>query len=355
MNILELCDFFSNYGSNFIPSLAFLEKELKQRGNDVFFIFSTRNLSSKFFEWEIPFSKKYKTELFDFSNFSIVKKVVCFIKKNNIKLVHAHFIASFYLSEIKKRCPKDVVFFEHIHSAPYNNKKTLLARIKRIRNLFLLNHKIEKICVSDSIVPMTKFIYPLTKVVSCRNSIDFSRLLKKENIQLGEFNVLLFGYNYHVKGDDLAIKAILNLSKKINIHLDIVMSDNFDFNIKCIKRDFGCIPNCVSLLQPSHDVKSLYNSHQIFLNASRSEGLSYAVIEAYYCGSLCVVSDVPATVETNLPNIIYFKSGNVESLICSLNKAYENRLSYKNDTNYVEREFSLEKWCNQLISIFRLN
>ena len=48
MNILELCDFYSNYASNFIPSLINLESKLSEKGHKVFFIFSTKNLSKKF-------------------------------------------------------------------------------------------------------------------------------------------------------------------------------------------------------------------------------------------------------------------------------------------------------------------
>lgn len=352
MRILELCDFSSNYGSNFIPSLKCLEKKLSSKGHEVFFIFSKRNQSTDFFEWEVPFSKAYPTELMDFSKSSIVKEVVAFIKEKNIKLVHGHFLASFYLSQIKRRCPKDVLFFEHIHSAPYNNKINIRARLKRMRNVFLLNHKITKICVSDAIIPMTKYIYPLTKMVSCRNAIDFSRLKRLDNNYLSEFNVLLFGYNYFVKGDDIAIKAVLKASEKHSIHLDIVMSANFEENIKQITKDFGGIPSCVSILKPTSDIVSLYASHQVYLNASRSEGLSYAVIEAYYCGALCVFSNIPATKEANLPNVLYFDSGSPESLYNSLIKAFEIRHSYKNDNNYVETNFSIDAWCERLLSIF---
>lgn len=355
MNILELCDFYSNYGSNFIPSLEYLEHKLSQKGHKVFFIFSKRNLSEKFYSWEKPFSLKYPTQLLDFSKFSIINETVKFIKENNIKIVHGHFLASFYFSEIKKRCPKDVKFYEHIHSAPYNGRKTLKARIKRIRNAFLLNHKITKICVSDAIIPITKFVYPFTKVLSCRNAIDFSRLKKNDHNYLDEFNVLLFGYNYFVKGDDIAIKAVADFSLKHNIHLDIVMSDNLELNKNQIQKDFGCIPNCVSILEPSHDIVSLYTSHQVFLNASRSEGISYAIIEAYYCGALCIVSNVPATLETNLPNVIYFKTGSSEDLTNALEQGYLIRKSYLNDIDYVEKNFSLEAWSNKLIKIFQLD
>lgn len=355
MNILELCDFSSNYGSNFIPSLTFLESKLKSKGHNVFFVFSTRNPSKEFFQWQIPFAQKFNTQLFDFTHYSIIKKVVNFIASNNIKLVHAHFIASFYLSEIKKKCPKDVVFFEHIHSAPYNNVKSFKAFLKRIRNLFILNHNIPKICVSDAIVPMTKYIYPLTKIVTCRNAIDFSRLSKSSSNHPDDFKILLFGYNYYVKGVDIAIEAVRLLKDEIKVHLNIVMSANFNANKQKIIEKYSEIPDWITLLPPVTDVSKLYKEHQVFLNASRSEGGSYAIIEAYYCGSLCVVSDLPATVESNLPNVIYFKSGDVRSLYNALKEAFNIKGTYSNDLVFAEKNNSLEVWSEKLLEIFEIH
>ena len=354
-NALELCDFFSNYGSNFIPSLAFLEKKFEQLGYKTFFIFSNRNPSPQFFEWEKEFEKGRNVEIFDFSNFSIVNKTVDFIIRNNISIVHAHFIASFYLSAIKKRCPKEIKFFEHIHSAPYSGNKTLKARFKHLRNIFLLNHKIPKICVSEAIVPMTKYIYPFCKVVTCRNAVEIKRLIKRERCDCEEFRILLFGYNFYVKGVDLALDAIGEIAKRIPIHLDVVFSDHFKKNEDLILSKYGKIPDYLTLLHPVSDVSKLYCRYQVFLNASRSEGMSYANIEAYYSGCLCVFSDIPQTLEVNLPNVIYFKSGSSESLVSAIEKSFEIKSSYKNNCNFVEEHLSLNSWAERLISIFGLS
>lgn len=355
MNVLELCDFFSNYASNFVPSIAFLEKELNRLGHKVFFIFSKRNLSKKFFEWEEPFSKEHSATLLDFSTYKIVKDVVAFISEHDIKIVHAHFIASFYLSEIKKRCPDDVVFYEHIHSAPYNNVKTFKATIKRMRNLFILDKKIEKICVSNAIAPMTKYIYPLTNVTTCLNALDFNRLSKCANNNFKDFSILMFGYNFYVKGVDLAIDAVLKLSFEFNVRLDIVLSANFEENKNKIIEIYGKIPDCIKLLPPTSDVVSLYKNHRIFLNASRSEGLSFANIESYYSGMLCVFSNISANSEANLPGVLYFGSNSFDELYKTLKHAYCMGNNYLNDLSYVESNFSLLRWSNELIRIFRLN
>lgn len=349
MKILELCDFFSNYGSNFIPSLSFLEQKLKEQGHEVFFIFSKRNLSEDFYKWEKPFAEKHKTELFDFSNRSIVKNVVEFIKKNKIDIVHGHFLASFYLSEIKRHSPKNVMFFEHIHSVPYSGKKTLKCRIKHLRNIFLLRHDIPKICISDAMVNMTKYVYPFSKTIVCRNAIDFKRLETKNKNIVQKQDVLLFGYNYYVKGVDIAIEALDLINKNKNVNLDIVLSDNFEKNKNIIIEKYGKIPNFIHLLKPTNDIVALYKGHKIFLNASRSEGMSYAIVEAYYCGCNCVVSDVSANKEIDLPQISFFESENPNDLSEKIDKALNVKNS--NSLNEAVEKFGLENWASKLIAI----
>lgn len=355
MNILELAGFYSNYGSNFIPTLENLDKKLNALGHHTFYIFSNRNLSKKFYEWEIPFAERHNTKLMNFRSYSFVRQAVSFIKQNQIDIVHAHFCPSIFLSMIKRRC-KGVLFLEHIHSCPYNNKKTFKAFLKRARNFYFLDRTIPKICISNSMMPMVKYSFPKQNVISCINAIDFSRLKKSSRNNSDGFNVLLFGYNYYVKGVDVAIKAVLNAKKVIkDIHLDIVMGNNLLKNKERIIKEFGEIPDCVSVLEPTHDIVSLYNGHKIFLNASRSEGGSYAILEAYYCGSLCVVSDVPATKESNLPGVIYFKSENDDDLTQALLSAYSIKDNYNNDVDYVAENFSVENWSKNIIKIMRLN
>jgi len=69
---------------------------------------------------------------------------------------------------------------------------------------------------------------------------------------------------------------------------------------------------------------------------------------------LCIVSDIPATLETNLPNVIYFCSGNSDSLGEALLKAYNIKDSYINDCSYVENNFGIKNWSCKLLKIFGL-
>lgn len=355
MNILELAGFHSNYGSNFIPTMENLDKRLIKEGHKTFFIFSNENLSKGFLEWEIPFSKKHNTYLVNFHSVSFIKEVCKFIRDNKIDVVHAHFCSSIYLSIIKKLSPKNVSFFQQMHTMPFNNQMGREAWIKRFRNIFTFDKNITVICISEAMVPIVQYIFPRNKVVACINCIDFSRFEKRSFNRNSDFKILLFGYNYHVKGVDIAIKAVLKAKNIINnIHLDIIMGDNLESNTNRIIQEFGEIPDCVSILEPTNNIKTFYQNHTIFLNASRSEGGSYAILEAYYSGSLCVLSDVPATKESYLPGAILFENEDSDALAEALIQAYKIKDTYINDPEYVAGKFSIGSWSENIMRIMNL-
>ena len=353
MRILELTGFCANYGSNFIPTLECLGKKCENMGHEMYYIFSDANPSKKFYEWEKPFESKHHTSLFNFHSSNFENEVAKFIVDNQIDIVHGHFISSIKFSKIKKKSPSQVKFYQHIHNSMYLHKN-IYAFCKKIRNLLFLDKSILKICCSESIVESAKYTFPNSEVVFCKNAIDLSRL-EGASRNDSDFNALLFGHNYYIKGVDLAIEAIIEINKTIPVHLDIVMSNNLEENKRIIIEKYGDVPSCVSILDPVSNVVELYKKHQLFLNASIEEGMSYANIEAYYCGNLCVFSDIPQNKEPGLPNVIYFSSGSVEDLIKAINLAYEQRNSYKNDINYVVSEFSLNSWADKMIKFMNIN
>ncbi|MGF0019628.1 glycosyltransferase family 4 protein [Sporofaciens sp. SGI.106] len=354
MRILELTGFCANYGSNFIPTLECLDETCQKLGHDLFYIFSDANPSQKFFEWEIPFSNRHNTSLFDFGSKNFEKNVANYIIEHQIDVVHGDFIRSIQFSNIKKMSPKHVKFYQHIHNSMYKTKN-LYEFCKRIRNLLFLDKSILKICCSESLVPSAEYMFPFSKVVSCKNAIELNRLEPSERNDCSTFNMLLFGHNYYVKGVDLAIEAAIELNKKHPVHLDIVMSNNMEKNKRIIIEKYGCIPSCISILEPVSNVVEVYKNHKVFLNASIEEGMSYANIEAYYCGNLCVYSDIPQNKEPGLPNVIYFTSGSLDSLITAINCAYNKRESYVNDINYVVNNFSLQSWADKMVKLMNLN
>lgn len=352
MRILEIACFCANYGSNFIPTLISFNKQCEELGHSCFFIFSDANSSEKFYEWEKPFAEQYPTTLLDFSSKDFVKQVTNYVIDNQIDIVHGHFISSLKFSEIKRHCPRNVKFYQHLHNSMYIHKN-FFSFGKRIRNFLFLDKSIPKVCCSESIIESAKYSFPLSKVISCKNAIDLSRLEAAERSN-APFSILLFGHNYYFKGVDLAIRAVTELNKRYPIHLDIVMSNNMEKNRQTIMDTYGNIPSCVSLLEPVSNVVELYKNHAFFLNASIEEGMSYANIEAYYCGNLCIFSDIPQNKEPNLPNVIYFSSGSLDGLINAIDIAVHMYSDYRNDTNYVVQSFSIQSWADRMVRIMEL-
>lgn len=353
MKILELSEFYSNYTGNFIPSLARLEEIGGTLGHTFIFVLSNRNMTPLFLNWEKEFEKRHKTLLINFQSNTFVQEIVKLIREEKIDIVHGHFLSSARFSEIKKKSPKHVVFFQHIHNSTYL-KKDVFAWMKRVRNYFFLSHDIPKICCSESIAPTVSYTFPKSRILYCKNAIDTGRLTRAKRNNHDSFSVLLMGHNYEIKGDSLAIQAINCLPEEIKPHLDIVMGDRLEENVARIHEEFGGMPERVSILKPTQEIAKLYQAHQVFLNASKEEGMSYANIEAYYCGALFVCSDIPQNKEPNLPGALYFKCGDIGDLTRALLDAYKMRDAYQNDPAYVEEHFSLDAWAKEILRIFGL-
>lgn len=350
MRILILAEFYSNYSGNFIPTILAFKNEAHKRGHETIFAFSNKNPSEAFQEWIKPFSISNQTTLFDFESKNFVNDVSNLIHKEKVDIVYYHFGSSLKLSQIKKRTPKHVLFFQHIHNSMYL-KKNLHSFLKRIRNYLFLDHDIHKICCSQSIARSAKYIFPGSKISIQHNAIDFSRLRRKSSNVCEKFNILLLGHNYYIKGVDVAIEAILQLSNELDVHLDIIMGDKLEDNKKIIIEKYGLLPTCISILEPTNKIVDLYQNHQVFLNASREEGMSYANLEAYYCGALFVSSDIAQNKEPQLPNAIYFRCGSVEDLKRAILHAFSLKNSYSNNCDYVEKNFSLEVWASNICNI----
>ena len=130
MKILILAEFYSNYSGNFIPALNYLKNELDSLEHEAYFAFSNKNLSDAFYLWEKPFAENNNVVLFDFASKNFVKDAANYIKREHFDIVYYHFGSSFKLSQIKKRCPRDIVFYQHnlIFTESYTQKKRIALR-----------------------------------------------------------------------------------------------------------------------------------------------------------------------------------------------------------------------------------
>ena len=194
------------------------------------------------------------------------------------------------------------------------------------------------------------------------NAIDFNRLALIEELEREDYIdnpkdtlILMFGYNYTVKGVDIAIKAVKQLNEScFGTTLLICAAAGSDEIALEIAREFSEVPSFIRIVPPRTDVASYYKLCDIFLSASRTESFCYALREAGYCGALPVASDIAA--HTGIPEAELFTSEDSRDLYEKLKAAIlsDNKLErVQSQVKSIEKSCSISAWCNDLIKIYK--
>lgn len=341
MNVLQIMGFGTARKGNFINSILALDDQLRKRGGRVIYLFPQRAAVR---EWakEIAIEKDVYFMPDNLLKSEILMRKI--IKKHKIDIVHSHFIG--YESYVPLKIAsfaKGIPHIFHAHSMPQFGRSIL--------KKWLVNAKLV-IGVSEAVCEKYKNLG--FECICVKNGIDFSRL--EESTACPEIasrspSALMFGYDTKIKGVDTAVKALLEHDKNHEITLCICVSNNLERVREEIKAIAGEIPSWIILLPPRDDVASYYNAADVFLSASRFEGLPYAVCEAAYLSLPLVLSDIPPHCELAIPGSMFFEAENKQSLYLSLKEAV-NKKGREEAKEYIEEGFSMEKWTDTIVEIY---
>lgn len=354
--VIFICNYAANYGGNFLTSLNKLSKKLEKKNIKVEYVFP---LAAKDKKWEINLND-YKVSYINIDSKKELKK---YFKANLIprSVVHTHFLGSTQLLKIKQAVGNtsdiNIIFHEHMDLDPKNSKlKNILYRlcVKYIfKDIFFVG-------VSPSVYKRLCSIHGENKTYLVENAISFRRLDKKSKNPFlldNRKHLIIFGTDYKRKGTDIAIQALQNSKYSSRLELDVVTH-----NIKEAKRyiveDNKTIPNNVKVLPTDNNVQDFYNNSLAFLSPSRHEAFGYAVVEAAYCGTQVIASDVPGQdTLKKIPFIYWVKKENIDQLTKAINSIYEKSDSEKKKDAHINKEFimknySLDAWVNKIIDIY---
>lgn len=361
-SILLIMDYAPPYRGNFISSIEFLQKQLQKKDCQFVYLFTDK---AKYLDWVIDLQKNNKIYFIDNSFFSKkiklknIKTFTTIIKKENISIIHTHFIAyNFTLCILKLFFLKRIKFIGHFHNQ-FHFPNNIYSKIKVLANNITFDLTIG---VGYSVAEgLCEAGIKKSKVTYIVNAIDFDRLDTYEKIILAnnpkQKVVLMFGWIFHAKGVDIAIEAIRQLIEEGNdIMLAISLSGGNPIFEKEICNQIGNIPSWIKILPPRNDIATYYNAANIFLSAGREEGLNYSVIEAAYCQSLLIVSNIPGNPQ-DIPHILKYEVEDIASLKLlireALNKTTEETRSIKIDQKeYVMKAYNLEQWSEEMMKLY---
>lgn len=356
MVVLQFADYSAPYDGNFISSLRHLMNEVEALGGKMLFLFPER---TKDCSWVASLKREYSNVFFlsrsSLYNIFLLRRL---INRYKIDIIHSHFSVFKYDFIIKaaRLLSRKTVYIRHMHMIYRNKSSKIIELFKR------------SISCADCEIACSKPVYDsmrqagLKRLVTVVNAIDFNRLARFEELKREDYSdepedalILMFGYNYLVKGVDVAISAVKQLNQNgFKSTLLICAAVNSDAIRIEITREHGEVPSFVRIIPPRTDIASYYRLCEIFLSASRTESFCYALREAGYCGALLVASDIDA--HKGISEAELFKSEDsrdlcekLKSVILLGNKAERIQSQIKS----IEKSYSISEWCRDLISIYK--
>ena len=348
MDLLIITDYKAPYEGNFICSIKALCKEINNAGGKVYFLFPS---DAKEISWVMEFSELYPVEFWDSNVKRHIKQLMRIVREKKIQLIYTHFCllkTQTITKIVAKITKKMLVQHWHNHYQKFPGIRGVFAKWAFNGNLNIGCSK----SVADSLP------YKSKSVEYVDNAIDYTRLdvydTNFEFVANKEKNVILmFGFDYYRKGVDIAIQALKQIKDEYEIRLIISLSKNHDKVRGLIEEANGDVFDWVKIVNARNDVATYYHAADIFLSASREEGLTYSLLEAVYCDCVPISSEISGAPYESIPYCYTFKSEDCDELrikvieaIKESKEAYDYKKAERHDA--VVRKFDLKAWASEV-------
>lgn len=352
-SILVLAAYGAPYEGNFIPSIRMLSQKLKQQNIDTVLILQNR---VKEYDW----TKKldWCSELLFISDSVIpdAKSIAGLMRRYSFCLVHTHFAESKHILAVKAAMlltGTKIPVVDHHHARVHPLQNPVKQWIKNL----LWSGDIMVAC-GEKVAEDFAACKMRNESRLIENAIDFTRF---PDVRISErpLNILMFGYNYRIKGVDIALDACENAIKKHpQLKLQICVATGMENIRKEIANRFGSIPRWVELLPPSKNVADYYKDALIYLCASREEGFCYAVVEAAYCGCMVLSSEIDGPKQIQIPGIRFFESEKPQALAQALDamlqmSEIEQRRLTESLHNSAENRYGICRWVDGVLQLYK--
>lgn len=199
----------------------------------------------------------------------------------------------------------------------YDNMSFTDNQIERIKNIYSKTHKI--IYVEESnLLYMSSIFGEFMNNNFCiiNNSIDIKKIssntltlkdridrLEMKTQKKDKIKFLLLGRLTYQKGFDIFVDAVLNLTQneKSKAEFDIFGDGPEYINIMNMIENKS-LSNCIKIHDWTDEVSSIFLNYDVFVFPSRTEGLSFTMMEALASNMPSIVSNIPS-------NIVLTKNG----------------------------------------------
>lgn len=359
-NILYICDYAAHYTGSFIASMSLLAKKAGER-NQIFFLFPE---SAKGKRW-LPMLPVDEDHLFfvDFSvkNLAVECKLLSRLLDPKNTIVHTHFVGDLRLLAVRSTFSNVICHYHMMVPMGPTLMKKIKRQVRRViyRNLIIVG-------VSEAVREDAKEYFDKARCECVPNAVAFSILEHSSAASVvlkdkrpHEFRVLMHGSDFICKGVDVGIKAINELNREYPGEFKLYMTSN---NVQLTKDqilEITDVTENIFVIQSVENIKSLYDSVDLYISPSREEAFSYAVVEASYSDCLVAASDIPGqSTMKPVPGILWFGKDDVQGL---KNAVLQSREYIRNGKSleikeqqraFVTQAFRIEEWVERNLTIY---
>ena len=369
MNILIAADYATPQSGNFIGSLFDLGSTLSAHGDRLCFIFPKAENTVKIGSWTDWLRNAgfpvflLDTTLSEDAQFSFLKQIIA---EEKIDILHIHFgLFHHFALHHRKELSCKLIVHEHMeYPVGCNRTKQTLHYIAR--SALYRFHGVNLISVNKSVHQAHFFarhwFVPngLSEKRNIPQSVDRDDFRKQYGIADNEKAVLFLGWDIERKGLDIAVQAVQELRQQgENVILCLLglgerpkpSSHATDFI--SAKTNIDPLSDWIRYLPSQEDMFACHRSMDAYLSASRSEAFSYGILEAISQNTPVVCSDIQGT-SWCWPYSKTFVYPVEDSHKCAeaLRSALDAGQTASNYAELVEK-YSIEKWCEQILTIYR--
>ena len=372
--VVQLASFRSPYPGNFVAALRSVDAGLRARGWRHVLAFDARAREHPWPEqladegFELDFLPPPRTA----STRTLTAEVLRIARSAGATLLHAHFAEydlSAWLAQQRLRLGgRRVGLIWHVHSpVPQTGNRAVKDLLKfrlmgRSAHMIPVAYPIETDLLRRGVAP--------ERIGTIPNGVDFSHATASTSAPRADLRAALdlpaeapvavsFGWDAHRKGVDLLLDAGAELVRDHPaFHLVLVGEAQMEAFIDEHLAPEGR-PSWLRVVPPRKTVADFYHLADLFVLASRKEGLPYAVGEALANGLPVVSSRIEGMSEwaTGAPGIAFFDSGDSaglrEAIAAVLGWPSDHRAAMAEANRaLVDEHLSLRTWTERTLAVY---
>jgi len=369
--ICQLCNFSPETPGTFVDSITFLAAYCRDRMDlETFCVFPAVARNKR---WLRTFDEMGIRYGFVPRKRNVAAAVGRLLLDWQPVIFHSHFSLYDFSPVLLKimGCRKSKILWHYHNPTP----PTFLQRTKDVFKLQLVARTVGAACIAvgDGVYrSLLDAGFCAEKVFLVHNGVDTTRFSPdqrartrmRELLGIGECQkktlFLLLGGEPSRKGVDVFVKAAAEVVRAgFQSCGFLIVGDNKTKDFVMDLSEYPVLREYLKVLDPVDDFPSLVNAVDVFVSASRSEGLSYAVAEALSAGKLALCSDIPGVREVygNVDGVRLFPTQDSTQLaelmrdVGALPAAERERLG-KENRKYVAEQCSLAGWAAKVGDVY---